>query len=105
MDPALIGLDLSQAGAIVGDMIVSYFAAGAPPCNPEQPNDWNVQDRRSTSVEAGLHLHPSIDSVSSSVQSREHRSAVQLSQQGPVFGMEPGADPSSRPRPRPIWDS
>src|SRR6516162_4067473 len=105
MDPALIGLDWSQAGAIVADMIVSYLAAGAPPIDPEEPNECRIQDCRSTPVEAGVHLHPPIDSGSSPVQPREHGSTVQPSQQSPISGLEPGADSSPRPRSRPIWDS
>ena len=43
MDPALIALDFAKAGAVVADMIVSYLAAGAPPLDPEAPNDPNAK--------------------------------------------------------------
>src|ERR1700749_56780 len=82
MDPALIGFDLAQAGAIVADMIISYLAAGAPPLDCEEPNDDDVQDRRSASVETGVYLHSPVDVGAGAVQSGEHGSSVQPGQQG-----------------------
>src|SRR5690242_8844131 len=105
MDPALIGFDLAQAGVIVADMIISYLAAGAPPLDCEEPNDDDVQDRRSASVETGVYLHSSIDAGASPVQSGEHGSSVQPGQQGSLAGLAAGADPRPRPRPRPVWNS
>src|SRR6516164_2517553 len=105
MDPTLIAFDFAKAGAIVADMIVSYLAAGAPPLDPEQPNDPDVQDCRSTSVETGVHLHSSIDAGPGPVQSREYGSSVPPGGQSPGSGLEPGPDPSARPRPWPNWDS
>ena len=93
MDPALTAFDFAEAGAIVADMIVSYLAAGAPPLDPEEPDDpRNLQDCRSTPVETCVHLHPSIDTSPGSLQSGEYRSSVQPGQQSPVSGLEPGPD-------------
>src|SRR5215472_11747957 len=105
MDPALIAFDLAKAGAIVADMVVSYLAAGAPPFDTEQPNGDNVQDCRSASVEAGVHLHPPIDAGPGPLPSGEYGSAIQPDQQSPVAGLEAGSDPSARPRSRPIRGS
>ena len=55
MDPALAALDFAKAGAIIADMIMCCLAAGAPPFDPEGPDDHDVQNRRSTPVAAGLH--------------------------------------------------
>ena len=60
MDPALVALDFAKAGAIVADMVVSYLAA-APPSDVEGPDDHELEDRRSTPVAAGLHLHSAVD--------------------------------------------
>src|SRR5215467_1726485 len=105
MDPALIALDFAKAGAVVADMIVSYLAAGAPPLDPEAPDDPNVQDCRSTLVEAGVHLHTPIDASPGPFQSGEHGPSVPLGRQGPVSRLEPEPDPGVRPRSWSNWDS
>src|SRR6516165_9256692 len=98
MDPALIAFDLAKAGAIVADMVVSYLAAGAPPFDTEQPNGDNVQDCRSASVEAGVHLHPPIDAGPGPLPSGEYGPSVPPGRQGPVSRLEPEPDPGARPR-------
>src|SRR5271166_4413496 len=103
MDPALAALDFAKAGAILADMVVSYLAAGAPPSNPEGPDDHDLQDRRSTPVAASVHLHPPVDAGAGPLQSGEHRPPIQSDEQGPIARMEPGTDPGSRPRSRPVW--
>src|ERR1700683_5403599 len=75
MEPAVATLDLAKAGAIIADMIESYLAGGAPPSNPEGADHDDLQDCRSTSVTASLHLHPSIDAGASPLQSRRAPSA------------------------------
>jgi hypothetical protein len=44
MDQALVAFDFTKAGAILADMIVSYLAAGAPPFDPEEPDDDQFED-------------------------------------------------------------
>jgi hypothetical protein len=68
MDPALVAFDFAKAGAILADMVESYLAAGAPPFDPEGPDDNEFEDRRATPVAAGLHLHPSVDDGTSALQ-------------------------------------
>src|SRR5580704_7122825 len=89
MDPAVATLDLAKAGAIIADMIESYLAGGAPPSNPEGADHDDLQDCRSTSVTASLHLHPSIDAGASPLQSGEHRAPIQTGEQGEVHGLNP----------------
>ena len=76
MDPALVALDFAKAGAIVADMVVSYLAA-APPSDVEGPDDHEFEDRRSTPVAAGLHLHSAVDDGASALPSGEHGAPVQ----------------------------
>src|SRR5580700_10255634 len=102
MDPAVATLDPAKAGAIIADMIESYLAGGAPPSNPEGADHDDLQDCRSTSVTASLHLHPSIDAGASPLQSGEHRAPIQTGEQGEVHGLESGTDPDSRPGSRPV---
>jgi hypothetical protein len=61
MDPALAALDFAKAGAILADMIASCLAAGALPFDPEGPDDHDLEDRRSTPIEAGLHIRSPVD--------------------------------------------
>src|SRR5712691_8524065 len=98
MDPALF--DFAKAGAILADMVVSYLAAGAPPSNPERPDEHDVQNRRTTPVAASMHLHTPVDTGAGPLQSGEHRAAIQPDEQGQSARLEPGTDPSPRPRPR-----
>ena len=56
MDPAVATLDLAKAGAIIADMIESFLAGGGPPSNLEGADHDDLQDCRSTSVAASLHL-------------------------------------------------
>src|SRR3984893_9549170 len=98
MDPALVAFDFTKAGAILADMVVSYLAAGVPPSNPEGPDEHDLQNRRSTPVAAGVHLHTPVDAGAGPLQSREHRTAIQPDEQGPIARMEPGTDPGPGPR-------
>src|SRR6266446_2628200 len=102
MDPAVATFDLAKAGAIIADMIESYLAGGAPPSNPEGADHDDLQDCRSTSVAASLHLHSSIDAGASPLQSGEHRAPIQTGEQGEVDGLESRTDPDSRPLSRPV---
>src|ERR1700724_1424202 len=105
MDPALVAFDFTKAGAILADMVVSYLAAGAPPSNPEGPDEHDVQNRRSTPVAAGMHLHTPVDPGAGLHQSGEHRAAIQPDEQGQSARLEPGTDPGPRPRPRALGHS
>jgi hypothetical protein len=96
MDPALVALDFAKAGAIVADMVVSYLAA--PPSDVEGPDDHKFEDRRSTPVAAGLHLHSAVDDGASPLPSGEHAAPVQSDDPGNVTRVAAGADPGSRPR-------
>jgi hypothetical protein len=75
MDTALVDFDFAKASAILADMVASYLAASAPPFNPEGPDDNEFEDRRSTPVTAGLHLHPSVDDGGKCASTRRARSA------------------------------
>ena len=50
LHPAIAALDFAKAGAILANMIESYLAAGAPPFDPEGPDDNDIEDRRATPV-------------------------------------------------------
>src|SRR5271157_4129120 len=102
MDPALAALDFAKAGAILADMVVSCLAAGAPPSDPEGPDDHDVQNRRSTPVAAGLHLHSPVDAGASPLEPGEHGPPIQPIEQGPIARLEPRADSDPRPRSRTI---
>src|SRR5918997_2959738 len=97
MDPALVALDFAKAGAIVADMVVSYLAA-APPSDLEGPDDHELEDRRSTPVAAGLHLHSAVDDGASPLPSGEHGAPVQSDGPGKIARLAAGANPDSRPR-------
>src|ERR1700720_1141693 len=103
MDPALVAFDFAKAGAILADMVVSCLAAGAPPSNPEGPDEHDLQDRRSTPVAAGGHLHPPVDAGAGPLQSGEHGAAIQPDKQGPIARVESGTDSGPRPRSWPVW--
>src|SRR6202795_916789 len=102
MDPAVATLDFVKAGAILANMIESYLAGGAAPSNTEGADHDDLQDCRSPSVAASLHLHSSIDTGASPLQSGEHRTPIQSSEQGEVHGLESGTDSYPRPGSRPV---
>src|SRR5260221_9623873 len=60
MDPAVAALDFVKAGAILANMIESYLAGGAPPADAEGADHDDLQNCRSPSIAASLHLHSSI---------------------------------------------
>src|ERR1039458_234149 len=96
MDPALVAFDLAKAGAILADMVVSYLAAGAPPFDPEEPDDDKFEDLRPTSVAASLCLRPSIDDGPSSLQPGEHGAPIQPVEQSRSTRLEAGPDPTAQ---------
>src|SRR5436189_998749 len=96
MDPAVAALDIAKAGVILANMIESYLAGGAPPSNPEGADHDDLQDCRSPSVAASLHLHSSIDTGPSPLQSGEHRASVQSGGQSKGHGLESGTNSDSR---------
>src|SRR5229473_130812 len=101
LHPAIAALDFAKAGAILANMIESYLAAGAPPFDPEGPDDDAIEDRRATPVAGRLHLHSSIDDGTSALQPGEHGATIQSEEQGRASRLEPRAhsDPRSRSRP------
>ena len=103
MDPAVAALDFAKAGAILANMIESYLAAGASLSELEEPeDDDDIQDLRTASVTASLHLHSPVDDGASPFQSGEHGTPIQSGQQGRGPWLEHGADPHPRPRSRPV---
>src|SRR5713226_3425859 len=88
--------------AILANMIESYLAAGAPPFDPEGPDDDAIEDRRATPVAGCLHLHSPVDAGTGSLQPGEHGAAIQSEEQGRAARLEAGAYPGSRPRSRPV---
>lgn len=96
MDPALVAFDFAKAGAILADMIVSYLAAGAPPFDPEEPDDDQFEDHRPTSVPSSLCLHPPIDDGPGSLQPGEYGAPIQSAEQGRFARLEAGPDPNPR---------
>src|SRR3954462_5586538 len=105
MDPALAALDFNKAGAIIADMVASYFAATAPPFDPEGPDDHDFQDCRPTPVTAGLRLHPSIDTGASPLEPGEYGAPIQSVEQGQIARLDTGADSHPRPRSRKVQRS
>src|SRR5271166_3210851 len=89
MDPALVAFDFAKAGAILADMVESYLAAGAPPFDPEGPDDNEFEDRRPTPVAASLRLHPPIDDGASPLQPGEHGATIQPDDQAGGLGWKP----------------
>src|ERR1700722_2508730 len=103
MDLASIPFDLTQAGAILADMVAAFFDPPPPPVAEERRDDHDeLEDQPKPPGATGLYLHPAIDAGPGAVQSREHRAAVQSDEQGPGLRMEPGADPSSGWRSGPV---
>ena len=102
MDLASIPFDLTEAGAILADMVAAYLAAPPPVAEEKRDDHDDFEDQPKSPDATGLHLHPSIDAGPGAVQSREHRTPVQSDEQGPGLRMEPGADPSFGWRSRPI---
>src|SRR5262249_40075858 len=102
MDPAVAALDFVKAGAILANMIESYLAGGAPPSTTEGADHDDLQNCRSPSIAASLHLHSSIDAGASPLQSGEHRAPIQSGEQGEVDGLESGTDSDPRPGSRPV---
>src|ERR1700687_4876833 len=102
MDPALAALDFAKAGAILADMIASCLAAGALPFDPEGPDDHDLEDRRSTPVEAGLHIRSPVDAGAGPLEPGEHGPPIQSVEQGPIARLEGRADPGPRPRSRTV---
>src|SRR5271166_1638071 len=102
MDPALVAFDFAKAGAILADMVESYLAAGAPPFDPEGPDDNEFEDRRPTPVATSLRLHPPIDDGASPLQPGEHGAPIQPDDQSRRARLEAGPDPHPRPGSRPI---
>src|ERR1035438_1645190 len=98
MDPALAALDFAKAGAILADMIASCLAAGALPFDPEGPDDHDLEDRRSTPVEAGLPIRSPVDAGAGPLEPGEHGPPIQSVEQGPIARLEDRADPGPRPR-------
>src|SRR5215470_1764683 len=101
MDPAVAAFDFAKAGVIVANMIESYLAAGALPSNPEGADHVEHQDCRSSSDAARLHLHSTVDTGASTLQSTEHRAPVQSSEPSKGAGLDSGADPNPRRGSRP----
>src|SRR3954462_11346946 len=99
MEQALIAVDVTQLGAIIADMVIACLDAGALPDPEERPDE---QDHRPAPVAAGLHLHPAVHAGPSAQPSGEHGPSIQPDAQGPLARLERGADPSARPRPRPV---
>jgi hypothetical protein len=87
LHPAIAALDFAKAGAILANMVDSYLAAGAPPFDPEGPDDDAIEDRRATPVARRLHLHSSIDDGTSALQPGEHGAAIQSEEQGPSISV------------------
>ena len=102
MDPALAALDFAKAGAILADMVASCLAAGALPLDPEGPDDHDLKDRRSTPVEAGLHLCSPVDAGAGPFEPGEHGPPIQSVEQGAIARLEGRADPGPRPRSRTV---
>src|SRR6266478_6877362 len=100
LHPAIAALDFAKAGAILANMIESYLAAGAPPFDPEGPDDDAIEDRRATPVARCLHLHSPVDAGTGSLQPGEHGAAIQSEEQGRAarLGVERirGLDPGPR---------
>src|SRR5580693_5957137 len=95
MDLASIPFDLTQAGAILADMVAAYLDAAPPPIAEEKRDDHDeLEDQPDSFDTTSLHLHSSIDAGPGAVQSREHRAPIQSDGQGPGLRMEPGADQS-----------
>src|SRR5271155_3365704 len=89
MDPALATLDFAKAGAILADMIASCLAAGALPFEAEGPDDHDLENRRSTPVEAGLHIRSPVDAGAGPLEPGKHgRSASYLSDAKGAEGFE-----------------
>src|SRR5258708_23331176 len=97
MDPAVAALDFVKAGAILANMIESYLAGGAPPADSEGPDHDDLQNCRSPSIAASLHLHSSIDAGATPLQSAEHRTPVQSIEQCERDGLQSRTDPYSLP--------
>src|SRR5438128_1517799 len=87
MDAAVATLDFVKAGAILANMIESYLAGGAAPSNTEGADHDDLQDCRSPSVAASLHLHSSVDTGASPLQSGEHRAPIQSGEQSKGHGI------------------
>ncbi len=98
MGPALTTFDIAKVGAVLADMVVCFLAAGASPADLESANDPASEDCRPTSVATRLHLHTPVDLGAGALQSGEHRPPIQPCEQGPLTRLEPGSDPSPRPR-------
>src|SRR5437867_3220796 len=100
MGPAVVQFDLTQAGAIIADMVVAYLDAVPPPLAEEMRDDPDDLENQPNSSDAtGLRLYPSIDAGPGAVQPGEHRAPVQPDGQGPGLRLDPGADPGSGRRP------
>src|ERR1019366_8105229 len=92
MDLAPVQFDLTQAGAILSDMVAAYLDAAPPPVAEEKRDDHDdLEDHPTSSDATGLRLHPSIDAGSGAVQPGEHRAPIQSDEQGPSLRLEPGA--------------
>src|SRR5947208_11277497 len=96
MDAAVATLDFVKAGAILANMIESYLAGGAAPSNTEGADHDDLQDCRSPSVAASLHLHSSVDTGASPLKSGEHRAPIQSGEQSKGHGLESGTDSDPR---------
>src|SRR5580693_6809926 len=105
MDPALAALDFAKAGAILADMIASRLAAGALPFDPEGHDDHDLEDRRSTPIEAGLRIRSPVDAGAGPLEPGEHGPPIQSAEQGPIAPTWPAmarekaqAAPTARPK-------
>src|SRR5215471_13458439 len=96
MDPALVAFDFAKAGAILADMIVSYLAAGAPPFDPEEPDDNKCEDHRQTSVPASLCLRPPINNGASPLPPGEYGAPIQSVEQSRPPRLEARPNPNPR---------
>src|SRR6516164_5933107 len=102
MDPAVAALDLTNAAAIIANMIESYLAGRAPLPNMEGTDHDEFEDSRSPSGAASLHLHSPIDAGPGPLQSRKQGTPVQSGEPSEGTRLDAGADPDPRWRSRPL---
>src|ERR1700758_5846875 len=96
MDPALVAFDFAKARPGLADMIGSSLAAGAPPFDPEEPDDDELEDHRQTSVLTSLCLHSPIDDGPGSLPPGEYGASIQSAGQSRSSRLEAGPDPNPR---------
>src|SRR5271166_2022973 len=103
MDLAPVQFDLTQAGAILADMVTAYLDAAPPPVAEEKRDDPDdLEDQPNSPDATGLRLHPAVDAGPGSVQPGEHRASVQSDEEGSSLRLAPGSDPGSGRRSGPV---